>query len=72
MADCVFEKQVDIEFLCMYLIKLVLNRDARYMIICFDVGADVHNFSVLKYHIRSENENTLECEVTICVAICDE
>ena len=41
----------------MYLMKLVLNSDATYMIICFDVGADVHHFSVLKYR-RSENENT--------------
>ena len=42
----------------MRMIKLSWNRDVMYMIDCFDIVTVVHNFPVLEYRRRSENENT--------------
>ena len=54
----------------MYTMKLVWNSDTTAMIYCLDVVADVHDFSVLGYKIRSENENIHLCEVDVCVCVC--
>ena len=53
----------------MYTMKLVWNSDTTAMIYCLDVVADVHDFSVLGYKIRSENENIHLC---VCVVNCDD